>query len=376
MSDLGQILTLGMSLTRHKTGSIIQVFVILFVLISGFSPNSLGQSVEYISINDGNYDEDNTWKLPSNDIDGLDCSLSNNHVLFINHSIQVDCERFELYGKGELNISQTGGLEIKGDLELFGDAQINIEEGSSLHVHGNLILSGNSDLNIEGTLHVDGNVHVSGEALACGNGTALVAGAISGRDWCYDIQLTTANLLSLQTHFNQDHSVTLNWNARVNAGSGYFILSRSYNGMSYDIISKFRSDAETRGGQYTFKDYPKSGQTVYYRVTEYDGKANMKASDLAAVSIIDDEENLCRMEVNPNPCIPSCIAKVIDCPDGLFRTHILDATGNLISELVPSVEESGNIQYHINKDNFLSPGVYIINSQSDRARVTKKVIVK
>jgi hypothetical protein len=376
MSNLGQISILGVSAARQTRRSTLRMFLVLIVFSLGLDASLFGQSVEYISVNDGKYASENTWKLPPNDIDGLDCSLSNNHRLFINHRIQIDCEKFELYGEGELNIAQSGAAEITGDLELFGDAQIIIEEGSSLHVHGNLVLSGNSDLDIQGTLHVDGNVHISGEALACGNGSAFVAGAISGRDWCYDIQLTTANLLLLKATFDQDQSVTLNWNARPNAPSGFFILSRSYNGMSYDIISKLKSDASSNRRQFTFRDNPMSGQTVYYRITEYDGKANMKASDLAAITLLDDPENLCRMEINPNPCIPSCIAKVVDCPDGIFQTNILDATGNLISELVPAVEESGNIQYHINRDNFLSPGVYIINSQSDKARVTKKVIVK
>ncbi|MEZ4721068.1 MAG: hypothetical protein R2813_04230 [Flavobacteriales bacterium] len=297
------------------------------------------------------------------------CALSGDEVIAVKHTVTAQCDLLEIYGDTKIRIEDGGSLIVHGALDLFGSAEITIAPGGVLRVEDNLNASGNSHLVLDGNLTAKGNIVISGSSKICGQGSAIVSGLISGAGWCYDIKITTRQPLELSAELNENQSVKLNWTGQEGA-QDKIRIERSENGMSFSEINAVQ-------GATAFVDNPKFGRTYYYRLSRIAAGESVIVSEILAISLIDDaQDGLCTLEVDPNPCVPFCEARLVDCPNGNFKTQILDASGNVVTEIIPYFEADQLIKYHINKENFLLPGVYIVNSQNDKARLSKKVIIK
>lgn len=327
------------------------------------SPGELSQSLKPVSSN-----QSTTFSK---------CAIYGKSSVTIEHEVTTSCQVFEVNGDAEVFLINGGSLHLQNDFELYGQAHVLVDENTTLHIDGNLSISGNADLIVDGTIIVEGNIIVSGSGSVCGKGKARASGKITGTGWCYALNLTPHENLSLQAKLDSNQNVELSWVGATSFETDYFMVERSPNGMSFSVIAKIESKASQTGKDtIRFSDHPTIYGTYYYRISQYAQNDKARASELMSISIFDHRNSFCELEIIPNPCIPFCEARIIDCPDGNFKTQILDASGNIVTELLPKMQDGENITYHINTENFLLPGVYIINSVNDKARLTKKIIVK
>lgn len=321
---------------------------------------------------DGNWDRSQAWRngnSPSNA-----CGLTNDETVTVEHRITNNCDQLEVYGRSTVNVINQGKL-IVNDLHLFGNASVMVAEGSELVVHGNLKVAGNAKLELNGKLTVFGRFSVEGSANACGSGVAHTYASVAGDNLCYDISIQPHKMLRMEASVAEGQVVRINWESESSAVQREYILERSANGMSFQEIMRV-APMQGKLKRHAVTDLPANIGTYYYRLTLVDEDGTVMARDLVAVSLFEDKNSLCQLEVHPNPCIPYCEARIINCPDGNFVTSILDGSGNVIEELIPIPDDGNQLKYHINKDNYLLPGIYIVNSANDKARLTKKVIIK
>lgn len=304
--------------------------------------------------------------------------MTASNSVFIEHSISSGCDPFEVYGNATFTLRNGGSLTIDGDLDIYGNATVEVDSTSSLTINGDLNVAGNGEMVLTGTLVVNGDVDVSGSGSVCGTGLASVSGSISGSGWCYEVTVLPIELMSFSARLMSDQSVELLWQTASEVNNDHFVIERSSDGMTFVEVGYINGQGNSNTVQnYSFTDRNAGSGTFYYRLTQVDFDGQFEHFEMIAVTIEDDQQtNLCTLEVNPNPCVPWCEARLADCPNGGFRTHIMDAGGNIISELIPEVDGPGGVRYHINRENFLMPGVYVVHSANDKARLSKKVIVK
>lgn len=351
---------------------------LLACLVIAFAPFFTRAQIVIQSAGDGDFSNPLMWHTTEGGekkITAPGCRTAGSTSVTIEHEVSSNCEQMDWYGEALVSIVNEGKLTVDGNVHLFGNAELNIFEGSMMHVKGDLLISGNAAIELNGSMQVDGRVVVSGEADVCGEGKARVAGAISGAGWCFDIRLQPTYPLEVKASLNDQNAVVISWKTMLIQPGDYFLVESSSNGMTYEPLGKINA---SQGADSAFRWYDMGATdgTYYYLVTHYNSEGEERFREVASFTLRNDDENLCELEIIPNPCVPYCDAKIINCPNGNFRTNILDASGNVIQELVPSYDSGMNINYHINKDNFLMPGVYIVNSVNDKARLSKKVIIK
>lgn len=337
---------------------------------------------DYYSRADGTLQTNGTWSTDSHDGSSCSCnpgcSVAGNKTLRILHSITTSCDPLEIYGNVDFIMEEGGDIVINGDLNVYGNADYIINENSTVTVNGDLNVYGNAEIELSGSLTVNGDVDVSGSGSVCGDGNAEVSGTITGSGWCYSITVLPIELLSFKATLTDDQGVLLSWETATEVDNDYFVIERSSNGMIYhEIANKEGAGTSSSIREYSFRDQPLNAGTYYYRLTQVDFDGKSTSFEVVAVTIKDDSEsNLCTLEVHPNPCVPWCEARLVDCPDGPFRANIMDASGHVISELIPSSQGHNGVRYHINQDNYLMPGIYIIQAHHRNAKLTKKIIVK
>lgn len=353
------------------------VSALIFVGI-GIPIFSGAQSVNHFqSKSDGLTSSPKNW-LPNKDLAEFNpCSVFfKNHQITIEHSMRSICELTQLYGDGEVYVINGGTLLIDGDVEVFGNSMVQVSDGSTIVINGNLTISGNSDVVIDGLLTIQGSLITEGEGNICGIGKVEIGGRITGSNLCMDVELSPLKKLKLSIEPDIDNSYKLLWSSNLIGENGYFVASTSDNGMTFHEISREVISNMESGKNYSCDVNTDNMKTTYYRVVQYDKSDRILAVEVVVLNAKESLDGLCELEISPNPCVPSCIASLKECPNGNYLTQVLDARGNIITELIPYQKDDNSIKYHINKENFLLPGIYIINAKSENIDKSKRMIVK
>jgi hypothetical protein len=358
-----------------------------FILLLLFTPNvestSQSEMALYSRIS-GSFKEAKTWSASSHEgsssKDDLGCSISNSQTLYIQDSIVSTCDRILANGSARVVIKDGGKLHLKGSIELSGGAQMEVQEGGELIVDRNLIVSGDGKFQLAGNLTVKGDIEVNGHGFVCGTGFTHAGGSISGIGWCLDLHVLPIEIIGIEARLVGNEQIVLNWTSSIASETDAFIVERSTNGMTFKEVARVDgSTANNEDDGYTIEDKGLAPGHYYYRITQVDRTGGKEAEELVAATITRDvESGICELEVDPNPCEPSCTVTLTDCPGSVFKTYIMDGAGRMISELVPiNTHPSDNkIQYYLNKNNFITPGIYVIRAQSEDADVAKKLIIK
>ncbi|MEX2597629.1 MAG: hypothetical protein WEC59_11930 [Salibacteraceae bacterium] len=334
----------------------------------------------FYSISDATFENNGTWS--SNNHNGNSsntnpgCVINGRVNIYIEDSLSSNCQPLKINGNVNFIIRNGGHLNLTGAVEILGNANFSIDENSSLIINGDLEVAGNGDMELDGSLVVNGDVSVSGNAEVCGSGDAQVSGTISGTGWCMNIGLLPIDLISFKAVAKNDEHIVISWLTAVEINNDKFVLERSINGLTFDPIIEIAGAGNSNTeNKYSYTDTDVTEGTYYYRLTQIDFNGDSETFDIASATIENASGEECEMEVNPNPCVPSCKA-VLDCPGGVFKTYVMDGYGRMISELIPISNYNGRSTYHINRGNFLMPGVYIINARSAEKNISKKVMIK
>lgn len=359
-------------------------FILPALVVLSFMLLSLSEdNPSYYSKLDGVYERSGSWAA-----DGFEgpvvteqptCTSGGKTSIHIKDSLVSLCDKMVLSGDAKLVVTNGGELHLKGQMEVLGNAQIVVEKGGILTIGGQLVLTGSSKLQLEGSLSVNGNIEVKGKAFACGNGNAKVGGRVAGSGWCLDLNVLPIEMLNIEAQLFSDENITLRWTSQIESEKDIFIVERSSNGMSFKEVGRVdgRAENETMAA-YVLEDKGLTPGHYYYRIIQKNEGGQVEATELIAATILSNTASgKCELEVDPNPCVPGCTVTLKDCPGAAFRAYVVDGAGRTISELVPvnTRDKDQNIQYHLNKDNFAMPGVYIIHASSDQSDVSKKLII-
>ena len=353
------------------------------MLLGALLVNGQEGGKQFFSRNDGSYESTASWSDDSHDGPraGINpgCKLSEGFYVFIEDSLISECNPMLLSSDAKIIIRNGGKLEVNGDLKLSGNASISVDANSSLTINGEIVVSSKAKLTINGSLNAHGNITILESGQVCGNGQAKVSGSVSGSGWCNTIHLSPIELIDFTAKLADDINVILEWSPQLATPSDKFILERSSNGMTFKEIAKIDADSPSKNSTELkrYLDTNLKTGTYYYRVTQVNFLNVFKASKLIAVSITKDaNSDVCELKVNPNPCVPSCIVTLNDCPNSVYKTYVMDGAGRTISELIPISKTKQKIEYHLNKDNFTMPGVYIIRATSESDSLFKKVMIR
>ncbi|MEQ9188824.1 MAG: hypothetical protein RLP15_13905 [Cryomorphaceae bacterium] len=358
---------------------ILPVLTVLSLMLLSLSEDN----PSYYSKLDGMFEHSGSWA--SEGFEGPvvseqpTCTSSGKTSIHIKDSLVSLCDKMVLSGDAKLIVTDGGELHLKGQMEVLGNAQIIVEKGGILNIGGQLVLTGASKLHLEGSLSVNNNIEVLGKAIACGNGNAKVGGRIAGSGWCLDLNVLPIEMINIDAQLFSDENITLRWTSQIESEKDMFVVQRSSNGMSFKEIGRVDGSAENEKlSAYVLEDKGLSPGHYYYRIIQKNEGGQVEATELIAATIQPNTASgKCELEVDPNPCVPSCTVTLKDCPGAVFRAYVVDGAGRTISELVPvnTRDKNQSIQYHLNKDNFAMPGVYIIHASSDQSDVSKKLII-
>ena len=174
-------------------------------------------------------------------------------------------------------------------------------------------------------------------------------------------------------------SVKLEWITESELNNDFFTIERSANALDFEVLGQVpgAGNSNTIREYDYFDDAPLVG-TSYYRLkqTDYDGK--YEYSGLIAVNYNQDEEGICILSVYPNPCVGTCTINLEDCPlaDNQVEVELYDTMGKKIVNRITPKNRDQDISFHLNANNNLSPGIYIVKSSASGKSQSSKVIVK
>lgn len=266
---------------------------------------------------------------------------------------------------------------VTGDVEVRDNSQLDIAAGDTCLIDGDLLVHGNGSMDVEGYLQVTGDVTTSGNGSVCGTGITEVWGNISGSGWCMGLSVLPVELLSFNGSLDENQQIVLKWATATENNNSHFLLEKSSDGLDFQFVTEVQgagnSSEETR---YAFTDTEPLTGTSYYRLTQVDLDGQTEVFDILAVQVEDNSAGICELNVVPNPCVPSCTAVLTDCGDQMIRAEIMDAGGNYIQQLVPVKTGKDAYSFHLNEDNLLAPGMYIISAATQRQRTAQKIVVK
>lgn len=174
-------------------------------------------------------------------------------------------------------------------------------------------------------------------------------------------------------------SVLLTWTTASELNNDFFTIERSTNGVDFEALGEVPGSGNSNTvKEYDFFDDAPLMGTAYYRLkqTDFDGK--YEYSGLVSVNYMIDEDGICTLRVYPNPCVGDCTISLDDCPlaDSQVEIELFDAIGKKIVNRITPKERNQDIAFHLNANNNLSPGVYIVKSSTNGKNQSSKVIVK
>lgn len=336
---------------------------------------------DFHSISNGAFDANGVWSTTGADGGSCGCSPSctvpSSGTLTISDTVTSNCSLLLLKGSAEVSIQSPGHFIITGDVELRGNSEFTIDSNATVTINGDLDVGGSSVFTVNGTLNLNGDAATAGSGTVCGQGTANITGTASGSGWCFSNDVLPIKLISFDAELTETQNVKLSWATSAEVNNDVFILERSENGMSFFEIAQEPGNGNSQDRiDYSYVDaFPGNG-LFYYRLSQIDFDGRSETFELVAIEIGENETGECVLTVIPNPCVPNCRAVLSDCSDPTIETYILDANGTLIRKLIPVRTEDKGYSYDISKNNFLMPGVYVVNSRSARLNTSKKIIVR
>ncbi len=184
-------------------------------------------------------------------------------------------------------------------------------------------------------------------------------------------------------NFNVDYKkpdVKIEWQTATEINNDYFLVLRSVNGYDFEEISQVKgSGNSTKVQTYSITDYdrPKDNTTLYYRLKQVDFNGESESFNIVVLNI--EPDNICELDVKPNPCIGRCTVEFDNCNNEEYQEvaySVYDALGNVVYNSTPKYIEGGTASFSHDVTNNLKPGTYIIRSRVNQDIKTKKVLMK
>ena len=149
--------------------------------------------------------------------------------------------------------------------------------------------------------------------------------------------------------------------------------------MTFEEIGRVNGNGNSsQMHDYSFIDFTPSSGSNYYRLkqTDYDGR--YEHLGIVVVDVIMNSAG-CVLSVFPNPCQGTCTVNFSDCPDdntGYISLEMIDANGQVVSQVIPERNSEGGFSTTIDATNNLKPGVYIVRASSSKTVYAQKAVIK
>ncbi len=206
----------------------------------------------------------------------------------------------------------------------------------------------------------------------------------NGPDMIYGIQnfggvVLPVELISYTGAINAEGQIVLNWSTATETNNSHFTIERSTNGLTFTEIGRVVGHGNsTQQIDYTYADLTPANGTNYYRLKQTDYNGHYEYKGIVAVDVIKNEAG-CVLTVFPNPCQGNCTVNFSDCPqdnNGYITLQMIDANGQVVSEQIPERTTAGAFSAHVDADNNLKPGVYIVRGTSSKQTYTQRAVIK
>lgn len=137
--------------------------------------------------------------------------------------------------------------------------------------------------------------------------------------------------LSVKANRNQENVPVINWNVENEVNIDRYELEKSKDGWKFENINiQTASNLANDSKNYSFTDYCKDLQTVYYRVKAVDLNGQIQYSKIISLPYLNREFNV---KIVPNPTQNGTIPVFIEnAPSGILNVQIMDLNGRKLHQ--------------------------------------------
>jgi hypothetical protein len=186
-------------------------------------------------------------------------------------------------------------------------------------------------------------------------------------------------LVSYTGALNSAGQVVLDWTTSSESNNSHFTIERSTNGLTFTEIGRVAGRGTTsQMSDYTFSDLSPESGTNYYRLKQTDYNGRTEYLGIVAIEVLKNSAG-CVLSVFPNPCHGICTVNFSDCPNdnnGYITLQLIDANGQIVSQQIPERNTQGGFTTHIDTENNLKPGVYVVRGISSKNVYSQKAVIK
>jgi hypothetical protein len=283
-----------------------------------------------------------------------------------------------------ITIQSGASVIIWGDLDVQTYLSLTIQPGGQLIVKGNVNIANNATLAVNGNMEVDGafnagfftNVQVNGTVSVFGQttvGTSSTeggAGTFHAYGGCSGPSTFCGTLPVELLFFHAEAktaSVTLTWATASEINFDYFLIEKSFDGITFNEIASVAGKGSTRGRtDYSLDDEKPATGRSYYRLTEVD--LDKSVHHLLDVAVNFSGEKTFSMY--PNPVTNGQVNFELNfVPETSVLVSIVDLRGRTLTEFAID-------QPTITLPVQLTSGLYLVTMRSGNFSTVSKLVVK
>ncbi|MFN3404213.1 MAG: T9SS type A sorting domain-containing protein [Cytophagaceae bacterium] len=150
------------------------------------------------------------------------------------------------------------------------------------------------------------------------------------------------------------HKVVLNWETAFEQNASHFVVLRSVDGVSYEVIGKVNANGNTKTlSSYIFNDESPLSGVVYYRLLEVDFDGKEQSSEI--ISVLNPIN--WQVFVSPNPATDKLKITVANPGDEHFNIKLYNSSGKSLISQTRQFSTETNQELDITE---LSAGLYIL----------------
>jgi hypothetical protein len=268
--------------------------------------------------------------------------------------------------------TDNGSMTVNTSIAIDDNASLIIDAGKTLTDNGSYddyssqAQTDNGAVIVAGTATFYGGSSISGSGYLTGGEIQnykndMVWGLAKSYFPCFNCTIPHTiplpiTLISFSAIYNND-AVQLTWATASEAGSNYFTVSRSGDGVNFTTFTRVKGAGNsTEEKDYSYTDLTAPDGVNYYKLqqTDYDGVTTQDA--IVAVTINESGKTA---RVMPNPVKNSCIVTFNDSEAEYFQLSIYDLMGReTIVQNIQSFKGSNAIELNTSG---LADGIYIIS---------------
>ena len=180
----------------------------------------------------------------------------------------------------------------------------------------------------------------------------------------------------LEFKANQNaNTVNIDWITASEKDNDYFIVERTTDGIVFNSIAKQKGAGNsTQIRYYTAIDQAPLSGTSYYRLKQVDFDGHSSFSDLVQINF--NEANANTFNMYPNPCKGMVYLSFYDLPDKDIEIKIFDISGKMVYSRILEIKQIKENRFRLDFSNDLSPGVYIVSSNSRGQMSRQKLFIQ